>query len=300
MTTFMKKLQRRWDEGKFVCVGLDTDPQKLPKGQYFIHWKDENIEDVGGCLAFNSKIIDATRDLVLAYKPNIAFYTGPEAEEVLYYTIRYIRKVAPDVPVILDSKRGDIGNTNVGYVQEAFDYFDADAVTVSPYFGQEAMQSFLDQKDKGIIVLCRTSNKGAGEFQDHPVSLRMGEYEEYVSLVKREPSDTSIPLYQYVAFRVSRYWNTNGNCAVVVGATCPQELAEVREIVGDMPILIPGIGAQGGDLEATVKAGKDSRNQGMIINSARGIIFASDGPDFPEAARRETQEMHSSINQYRN
>ncbi len=192
-----------------------------------------------------------------------------------------IHTVAPDVPVILDAKDMDIGNTNTGYVRMAFEYCQADAITINPYLGMEAAQPFLDQKDKGIIVLCRTSNKGSGEFQD--------------LLIKSD-----MPLYQYVASRVAKYWNKNGNCALVVGATYPNELAQVRRIVGDMPILIPGIGVQGGDVEATVKAGRDSRGQGMIINASRSIIFASNGPDFAEAARRETLKLHNLINQYRN
>lgn len=177
----------------------------------------------------------------------------------------------------------------------AFDFFDADAVTVSPYLGSEALKPFLDQRDKGIIVLCRTSNPGAGEFQDVIVSTGKEEYfkRRYLHVSRH------IPLYQYVAHRVASSWNTYGNCALVVGATYPQELGEVREIVGDdMPILIPGIGAQGGDVEKTVQAGKDSRGRGMIINSSSAIIYADKTSEgFAAGAREKTQELHQAISE---
>ncbi|QQR79142.1 MAG: orotidine-5'-phosphate decarboxylase [Candidatus Moraniibacteriota bacterium] len=287
---FKELLQAGWDAGKFVCVGLDSELEKIP-AMVYLPRGDGNVRDVAQTMTiFNQIIVEATKDLVLAYKPNLAFYIahGDLGLWALRDTVLHIHTVAPDVPVILDAKDMDIGNTNAGYVQMAFEYCEADAITVNPYLGMEAAQPFLDQKDKGVIVLCRTSNKGSGEFQGLDVS------------------GDSVPggymlLYQYVAHRVSRYWNTNGNCALVVGATYPGELAEVRQIVGDvMPILIPGIGAQGGDLEATVKAGRDSRGQGMIINASRSIIFASSGPEFAEAARRETQKLNGLINQYRN
>lgn len=173
----------------------------------------------------------------------------------------------------------DICNTNAGYVDAAFGFLQADAITVHPYLGAEALQPFLARAEKGIIVLCRTSNPGAGEFQDLSVN---GE-----------------PLYSFVARRVANEWNKNGNCALIVGATYPDELREVHELIGDMPILIPGIVAQDGDVEKTVSAGKNSCRQGMIINSSRCIIFASNGADFAEAARRETEKLCNLINQYR-
>ena len=275
MRNFMEMLHAKWDEGKFVCVGLDSDPTKIPESVGKGTVSQEQIVE------FNSRIIDATRDLVCAYKPNIAFYAtyGIPGWHALRNTIDWVNQVAPEIPVILDAKRADIGNTNRGYVAEVFDVLGADAVTVNPYFGAEALQPFLERKDKGIIVLCRTSNKGAGEFQDLTV-LGHG------------------PLYHVVARHVVSEWNKNGNCALVIGATYPTELAEVRGIVGDgFPILIPGIGKQGGDLEKTVNAGRDSKSQGMIINSSSGIIFASDGEDFAEAARRETEKLHNGITQ---
>jgi orotidine-5'-phosphate decarboxylase len=183
--------------------------------------------------------------------------------------------------VILDAKRADIGTTNLGYVQAAFDIIGVDAITVHPYLGKEALAPFLARKEKGIIVLAKTSNPGAGEFQDLPVG------------------DLQEPLYQVVARHVAQNWNANGNCALVVGATYPADLKKVRAIIGDMPILIPGIGVQGGEIAATVAAGKDSRGWGMIINSSRGVIFASKEDDFAQAARRATKELRTEINRYR-
>jgi len=271
---FMELLRDRWANGTCVCVGLDSELERIPSAAQLL-----GIAET--ILAFNQKIVDATNDLVCAFKPNVAFYEayGNGGIAALKQTIAYIHTVAPDVPVILDAKRGDIGSTNAGYVEAAFSFLQVDAITVHPYLGAEALQPFLARAEKGIIVLCRTSNPGAGEFQD--LSVNRGE-----------------PLYRFVARRVAGVWNKNGNCALVVGATYPDELREVRGLVGDMPILIPGVGAQGGDVEKTVKAGKDSRGQGMIVNSSRSIIFASSGPDFAEAARRETLKLRDQINQH--
>ena len=293
---FREMLEARWAEGKFVCVGLDTELGKIPECARVSGGVWEQI------VHYNMEIVRVTRDLVCAFKPNFAFYIrhGEEGLRALRQTIGQIHNVAPDVPVILDAKVGDIGNTNVGYVQMAFDSFrgEADAITVHPYLGAEALAPFLELANKGVIVLCRTSNKGAGEFQDLPISIgeRRRDLEKHLG---REIPEGSIPLYQYVAYRVAAHWNKHGNCAVVVGATYPEELGKVREIVGDLPILIPGVGAQGGDVEKTVRAGKDSRGRGMIVNSSRGIIFASPLSDWPEAARREAQKLHDTINQYR-
>lgn len=291
-------LRRKWDEGKFVCVGLDSEVGKIPDcvNNMFTHYTAKQA-----MASFNWCIVNATKDVVCAYKLNLAFYiaNGDRDLRALRETVQCIRTVAPDVPVILDAKEMDIGNTNIGYVQMAFEYCEADAITVNPYLGMEAAQPFLDQKDKGIVVLCRTSNKVADEFQDLIINVPEGGIEPNVGYVGAEPPKT-VPLWAYVAYRVSRNWNDNRNCMLVVGATYPSELREVRRIVGDMPILIPGIGAQGGDLEATVKAGMDSYKQGFIINSSRGIIFASNGRDFAEVAGRETLALHNLINQYRN
>ncbi|KKQ34528.1 MAG: Orotidine 5'-phosphate decarboxylase [Candidatus Nomurabacteria bacterium GW2011_GWB1_37_5] len=291
MRNFMQMLRAKWTEGKFVCVGLDTDYDKIPlsvkNGLSRSLIDEERI--CWGIYQFNKKIIDATKDIVCAYKPNSAFYEqyGATGLKGLEKTIAYIHEVAPSMPVILDAKRADIGNTNEGYVKFAFDYLKADAITVHPYLGSEAMKPFLDCKDKGIIVLCRTSNKGAEEFQNFGVSASSmvsfhGDY-----------------LYRHVAHTIRHKWNYNKNCLLLVGATYPDELKEVRKIVGDMPILIPGIGAQGGDLEKTLEAGFDSKKEGIIINSSRGIIYASNGVDFAEAARRETLKLHDAISAQR-
>ncbi len=275
--TFVSMLERQWKQGNFVCVGLDTDYHRIPAALK----KDALAEDA--LFAFNRAIIDATHDLVCAYKPNAAFYEarGDEGFRALQRTVRYIKQTYPRIPVILDAKRADIGSTNLGYVQSAFDLLGVDAITVHPYLGQEALAPFLARKEKGIIVLAKTSNPGAGEFQDLPV----GEARE--------------PLYQVVARHVATRWNANGNCALVVGAPYPAELKQVRAIVGDMPMLIPGIGAQGGDIEATVTAGKDSRGRGMIINASRTIIYASSASDFAQAARNATEKLKAEINRCR-
>lgn len=243
---FINKLKSKWGEGKFVCVGLD-------KGDF----------------EFDKTIIDQTADLVCAYKLQSAFYEleGVKGWKDLKASVDYIKQNHPDLPVILDAKRGDIGNSNTAYVKTIFDELGVDAVTVHPYLGKESLQPFLDRTDKGVIVLVRTSNPGAGEFQDLEIEGK--------------------PLYQVVAEHV-KSWNTNGNLAVVVGATYPEELKKVREIVGDMPILVPGISAQGGDLKAVLGVGLDSNKQGLIINSSRGIIFA-DNP------REATQKLHEQI-----
>ena len=299
---FRELLEARWAEGNFVCVGLDSEYDKIPLSV------PRDIQGPFGTITrFNRAIVEATKDIVCAYKPNTAFYEafGDSGMLALQRTIVDIRDIAPDVPVILDAKRGDIGNTNAGYAQMAFDYLGADAITVNPYLGAEALKPFLDRAEKGVIVLCRTSNPGAGEFQDLRVSITRREFDNMSLgqwLAPLFTTTATLPFYQYVAYRVaarSGEWSKNNNCALVVGATYPRELEEVRRIVGAMPILIPGVGTQGGDLEKTVKAGKDSRGRGMIINSSRGIIFASSGPDFADAARRATLALRDQINQYR-
>jgi orotidine-5'-phosphate decarboxylase len=273
----MEMLKSRWAQGHFVCVGLDSESEKLPDVA-----KKYEFDPVA---QFNAHIVDATKNFVCAYKPNLAFYVcnGEIGLISLKRTIAYIHEHAPWAPVILDAKVADIGNTNLGYAKMAFEYLKADAITVHPYLGQEALKPFLDQPDKGIIVLCRTSNPGGGEFQDLMI----------------DEEESQMRFYQTVAYRVANFWNQKNNCAVVAGATYPGELAQIRRLVGEMPILIPGVGAQGGDVEATVKAGQDSRGQGMIINSSRGIIFASKGDNFAEKAREETIKLHDMINQFR-
>jgi orotidine-5'-phosphate decarboxylase len=267
---FAKLLKSRWDAGNFLCVGLDPDFNKIPE----IIRASSARETI---VAFNKAIIDATKDMVCTFKPNPAFYEaeGLEGWQALKETIEYILSSAPDVPILLDAKRGDIGNTNEGYARMAFDFFEVDAITLQPYQGGDALAPFFERKNKGHFILVRTSNPGAKEFQDLKIDGK--------------------PLYDVVARTVADSWNTNNNCGVVVGATYPKELQEVRALIGDMPILMPGAGAQGGDLEASVKAGKNSAGQGIIINASRAVLYASSGKDFADAARTRAREYHSAI-----
>jgi orotidine-5'-phosphate decarboxylase len=250
-----------------VCVGLDPEIERFP-----VHLRSRS----DAILAFNRAIVDATADLVCAYKPQIAHYAAVGAEEALLETIRYIRERAPGVPVILDSKRGDIGSTAEKYAKEAFERYGADAVTVNPYLGRDSAEPFLQYADKGIVVLCRTSNAGAREFQDLVVDGRK--------------------LYQIVAESVAREWNSRGNCLLVVGATYPEELADIRARTGEMTFLVPGVGAQGGDVEKAVRSGRTAAGAGLVINSSRGIIYAGAGEDFAVAARHATLELRDAIN----
>ncbi len=270
--SFRELLDAGWNAAKFVCVGLDPDVTKLPA--------EITGDPVDRIVEFNRMIIEATADIALAYKPQSAYYealgvTGPLA---LRATIDIIRKIAPDVPVILDAKRADIGASNEAYVRTVFDFFDADAVTVHPYFGPEAMAPFLDRADRGVIVLCRTSNPGAGHYQDLDVGGKR--------------------LFEHIAQDVVDNWNYNGNCGLVIGATAPTELGDIRRIATELPFLIPGVGAQGGDVDATMKAGLDSRGHGLIISSSRGIIYAyKDRPDLSieEATRSAAQDLATEI-----
>ncbi|MFI0347237.1 MAG: orotidine-5'-phosphate decarboxylase [Chthoniobacterales bacterium] len=277
---FRKLLEIQWSRGNFACVGLDSELEKIPTCAHVRNVQGE-IDIVKTIVGFNHSIIEATKDLVCAYKPNSAFYEahGGIGLTALRETILDIHKIAPNIPVILDAKRADIGNTNIGYEKAAFDFLQADAITLHPYLGSEALAPFLAREEKGIIILCRTSNPGSSELQN--------------LLIDGEP------LYRLIARRIATKWNKNKNCSLVVGATYPKELADLRNLVDDMPFLIPGVGAQGGSVEATVTAAKNSRGDGMIINSSRGIIFASQESDFAEAARRATEKLHHEINRYR-
>ena len=255
---FFEMLKKRWEKGCFVCVGLDTDYPEMPE---FIRRKCEAEGINEAIFEFNRAIIDATHEFLCAYKPNIAFYEAEDIEGLLGLkrTIAYIQNSYPDIPIILDAKRADIGNTNKGYVKSAFSINQADAITVNPYFGEEALGPFLECKNKGIIVLCRTSNPGAKEFQDLIVKLEVGE----------------APLYQVVAYNVNKSWNKNGNCCLVVGATYPGELAEVRKIAPKMTILIPGIGKQGGMMNRLVQRGIVSHifTLGKRIHDLFNLLF---------------------------
>ena len=270
--TFQQKLDAIVEKNNsLLCVGLDPELEKLPG-----HVKKSDAP----LFTFNKSIIDATHDLVCAYKPNSAFYEaeGIEGIRQLKQTIDYIHTNHPDIPVILDAKRADIGNTNNGYIKFTFEYLGADALTIQPYPGKAALQPFLDQKDKGIIVWCKTSNPGSGEFQD--------------MMTNEAGQGPATTLYEYVAKQVVHFWNTNNNCLLVVGATYPEELKKIRKIAGDMTFLVPGIGAQGGDVEKTVRAGLNSKKAGMIVNSSRGMIFAED-------PRKAATDLRDEINRYR-
>lgn len=272
MITFQQKLDKIIKKNNsLLCVGLDPVLEKLPK--YLLKSNYPFFE-------FNKAIIDATHDLVCCYKPNSAFYEalGEKGIGELKKTCDYLIKNYPEIPILLDFKRGDIGNTNKAYAAFAFEYLRVDAVTLQPYLGQEAMFEFLNKKDKGIFILCRTSNPGAGEFQD----LKIGKEK----------------LYQIVARNIVKEWNTFDNCMIVVGATYPEELAEIRKIAGEMTILVPGLGSQGGDAEKLMKAGLNSKKSGMIINSSRDILYAGSGREFVEKSRQKAQELRDTINTY--
>ncbi len=271
---FKRKLAASWvKNNSLLSVGLDPNMDMLPA-----HLRGDKTP----FFTFNKTIIDAVADLVCAFKPNSAFYEARGANGIaeLKQTCDYIQDKYPKIPIILDFKRGDIGNTNDHYNKFAFDYLQVDAVTVQPYQGRQAVQPFLDRKDKGIMVLCRTSNPGSEEFQDLQVAGHK--------------------LYLQVAQNVVDYWNANNNCQLVVGATDPQAMAEIRELAGDeMVFLVPGLGAQGGEPGPTVKAGLNKAGTGLIINSSREIIYSSDGQDFAMAARAKAQESRDAINKYR-
>lgn len=251
-----------------LCIGLDTDLDKVPKS--LLKKKDAIFE-------FNKRIIDATSDLVCAYKPNMAFYEvyGNKGWESLERTCKYIPK---DIPIIIDAKRGDIGNTAKMYAKTFFEELKADAITLSPYMGEDAISPFLEYKDKCAFVLCLTSNAGAKDFQ----------------LLET----TNLPLYIEVAKKVVS-WNKDKNCGLVGGATQAEQLKKIREIAPDLPMLIPGVGAQGGDLEMAVKFGTDKNGNFAIINSSRSILYASSEADFAQKAREETKKLKEQINLYR-
>jgi orotidine-5'-phosphate decarboxylase len=273
---FMQSLQAAWQRNdSLVCVGLDPTPAKFP-----VHLRDEPDAVFGFCRA----IVDATADLVCAYKPQIAHFAALRAEEALERLIAHIHQAHPGVPVILDAKRGDIGSTAQHYASEAFDRYRADAVTVNPYLGRDSVQPFLDRADKGVIILCHTSNPGAADLQDLLVEASDG---------------VRLPLYQHLARSIARDWNANGNCVLVTGATWPEQLAQVRALVGAMPLLVPGIGAQGGDVEAVVRNGCTADGRGLLISSSRAILYAGHDADFAAAAREATLALRDSINRFR-
>jgi orotidine-5'-phosphate decarboxylase len=251
----------------FLCVGLDPDPSRLPEG------------DVA---AFNRAIVEATADLVCVYKPNLAFYEalGPRGMEVLHQTLEAIPK---NIPVIGDAKRGDIGSTAQAYARALFDIYGFDAVTVNPYLGGDALAPFLERADKGVFVLCRTSNPGGADLQDRLIG----------------GDGDGRPLYEVVARLARDKWNVHGNVGLVVGATYPEELGRIRQLCPNMTFLLPGVGAQGADVAAAVRNALDEEGGGFIITSSRQILYASSGGDYAQAARRAAQALRDEINRQR-
>jgi orotidine-5'-phosphate decarboxylase len=268
--SFIESLRAAWRRNdSLICVGLDPEPGRLPAG----------LTGEDGIFQFCRDIVDATADSVCAFKPQIAHFAAQRAEGVLERLIRHIHDAHPGIPVILDAKRGDIGSTARHYAAEAFDRFDADAVTLNPYLGHDSVAPFLERSDKGVILLCRTSNPGGADFQ----ALDCG----------------GQPLYLRVAETIAQAWNGHGNCALVTGATWPEELGRVRAVVGDLPLLVPGIGAQGGDVAAVMRHGQTADGTGLMISSSRAILYASAGSDFADAAHRAASEMRKLVNSFR-
>lgn len=265
--TFMQQLAAAWQRNdSLLCVGLDPEPGRFPVA---LRGRPDALFE------FCSDIVDATADLVCCFKPQIAHFAANRAEDALERLIAHIHARHPGVPVILDAKRGDIGSTAAYYASEAFDRYQADAVTLNPYLGGDALAPFLQRADRGAILLCRTSNLGARDLQDLLVDGK--------------------PLYQHVALRAARDWNTHGNCALVVGATYPAELAQVRALVGDMPLLVPGVGAQGGDAEEVVLRGSTPSGTGLMVSASRAVLYASSGADYADAARAEAQRLRTTL-----
>ena len=270
--TFMQALRRRWDEaGTLVCVGLDPEPAKFPA---------RFAGNADAVFGFCRDIVDATAEYVCCFKPQIAHFAALGAEDALERLIAHVHAAHPGIPVILDAKRGDIGSTARHYAAEAFDRYGADAVTANPYLGRDSLQPYLDRADKGVVILCRTSNPGAADLQDLMV-------------------EDGRPLYQHVAAKVAREWNDNGNCMLVVGATWPEQLREVRDIVGDLPFLVPGVGAQGGDAAAVVRNAQTADGTGLVVSSSRAILYASTGDDYAAAAATAARELRDTLNRAR-
>ena len=273
--TFIESLGAAWAKNNsLLCVGLDPDPAKFPA-----HLKGRP----DAIFEFCSSIADATADLVCCFKPQIAYFAARRAEDQLEALIAHIHAKHPGIPVILDAKRGDIGSTAEQYAVEIFERYRADAITVNPYMGRDSIDPYLAYGDKGVILLCRTSNPGGSDLQFLDVGGD-GQPEK---------------LYERVARLVANDWNSSGQCALVVGATFPAEIARVREIVGEMPLLVPGIGAQGGDVQATMDAGRTANGTGLMINSSRAILYAGKDENYAASARRVAQETRDTINRYR-
>lgn len=268
---FYKKISESWKQQKsLLCVGLDPDPFRISE---FVKQKKDAL------FIFNREIIDATAEYVCAFKPQIAYYAAVGAENQLEKSIDYIKTKYPNISIILDAKRGDISSTAKLYAMEAFDRYQADAVTVNPYMGGDTLQPFLDYQDKGVFVLCRTSNPGSGDIQ--------------------MLQDSGSPIYQHVAKKAVSEWNKNRNIGLVVGATYADEIAEVRKIVNDVPLLVPGVGTQGGDISVVLKNGLTEGKAGLIINVSRTILYAGKDENFSTAAAKAAQNISRQINQDR-
>ncbi len=275
--TFIEKLTAAWQKNNsLLCVGLDPAVGRFPA---HLQGKPDAI------YAFCKGIVDATADLVCSFKPQIAYFAAEKAEDQLEAICTYIRERYPDIPIILDAKRGDIGATAKQYAREAFERFKADAVTLSPYMGYDSVEPYFAYPDRGTILLVRTSNPGGSDLQALQVTV----------------DGKKVPLYQHVARLVAEKWNVHGQCGLVVGATYPAEIAAVRRIVGDMPLLVPGIGAQGGDIKATVESGRTAAGLGMMINSSRAILYAGEkeGERYAAFSREAAIQTRDAINQYR-
>lgn len=267
--TAVRKLQKiQQDNKSMICLGLDLDPKRMPSS---------HSNTVKGMFDFAHRIIDATSDLVCAYKPNLAFYESLGAEGISL--LRLITERIPEqIPIILDGKRGDIGNTASHYATFLFEKLRGDWVTINPYMGYDSMRPFLEYKEKGVFVLCLTSNSGSKDFQMLDVN--------------------GAPLYRIVAEKVN-YWNKDHTCGLVVGATHPEQLDEIRAAAGDMPLLIPGVGAQGGALEKSVISGTDSFRKPAVINVSRSVLYASNEQDFAQRARQELEKLNSVVAELR-
>jgi len=267
MSGFTDRLERASEAAKsLVCVGLDPDPARMPVSSVF---------------EFNRAIVDATAGLVCAYKPNLAFYEalGLPGLQDLEKTVAHIRSAAPGAIIIGDAKRGDIGPSAQAYAKALFEVWGFDAVTINAWGGRDTVSPFLEDESKGVFVWCRGSNPGSADFQDAQIVTEAGK----------------MPLYRNMAL-ACREWDTKGNLGLVAGATVPEQLREIRAACPAMPLLIPGVGAQGGDLGAAARDGTDSRGRAALINSSRGIIYASSGSDFAQAAARETKKLRENIN----
>ncbi len=296
--SYQELCQSQWAQKRFLCVGIDPLEAKLPEHLLSRPCTDAELEEA--YFQFGRAIVDETKHVAGAYKPNAAFYeaNGIPTLKALYRLITYIHEVAPDIPVIYDAKRGDIGDTAVCYARSAFEIIGADAITLNPLLGDDSLMPFLKYADKGSIVLGRTSNKDGSVFQDKRIFLDE-EYNEVERFLGRELwAVRRLPLYQYFAYRAARFWNDNDNCSLVVGATVPGQLREVRSIVGDsVPILCPGIGKQGGDLAKSVNFGMNSKGSGLWINASSSIIYAGNGPDFADRSRLVAELLHGEITQ---